>query len=209
MEILQTPVFNERGDRTRWIYQNFAHLFNGATVLDVGCYEAPLRDLVGAERYTGVDFVGKPDIRINLEHVDCLPFRERQFDTTICIEVLEHLDNLHVLAGELFRVTGRSVLISLPNAWRDARVKVARGKGNIAHYGLPLIPPIDRHKWFFNTGEAVDFLENLTPNGWHCRICLTEPDRNVMLRRLRQLRYSCTAYQNRYCQTVWAEYARC
>jgi SAM-dependent methyltransferase len=205
---LETPSFDARQDRTRWLYGQFASVFQQGRVLDVGCYQAPMRQFVGRERYTGVDFVGDPDVELNLETCTALPFEDRSFDTVMCIEVLEHLTNLHALARDLFRVADRHVLISLPNAWRDARVKIERGHGRIAHYGLPLEPPKDRHKWFFNVTEAREFLAALAPAGWSCELSVSEPRRSPAVRAVRRLRYGPEAYANRYGQTVWALYRR-
>ena len=203
-----TPSFDKREERTQWVFRRFEHLFSEGKVLDVGCYEAPMRKLIGASRYTGVDFVGAPDIVLNLEQVETFPFEDGSFRSVMCIEVLEHLNNLHALARELFRLSSTQVLISLPNAWRDARLKIERGRGSIAHYGLPLEAPKDRHKWFFNADEARAFLEHIAPEGWSCRIVLTETRRSGLVRAYRRLRYSNEAYRNRYCQTVWAEYTK-
>ncbi|HET8746752.1 MAG TPA: class I SAM-dependent methyltransferase [Ramlibacter sp.] len=205
-KFIQTPRFPERQDRTRWVYEHFALVFREGSVLDVGCYEAPMRQFIGAERYTGVDVAGHPDVVLNLEECSRLPFEDRSYDTVMCIEVLEHLGNLHVLVEDLFRVSRKYVLISLPNAWRDARRKIERGSGKIAHYGLPTQPPADRHKWFFNVTDARQFLEGVTPPGWTCDIEVSEPRRAGVVQALRRLRHSREAYGNRYGQTVWAQY---
>jgi ubiquinone/menaquinone biosynthesis C-methylase UbiE len=198
-----TPKFSERTHRSQWLYQKFEHIFHGKT-LDVGCYEAPLRQIIGAEKYIGIDFIGKPDIRINLEQIDRLPFDDKSFESVICIEVLEHLDNLHELIPELFRTSSRYVLISLPNAWRDARVKIEKGRGSIAHYGLHVQKPKDRHKWFFNAAEAKNFLENSTPQNWTSEIIFTIPKKSSLMNLFRKIRYSKESFANRYVQTVWA-----
>ena len=200
---LTTPKFSERAHRSEWLYQQFEHIFHGKT-LDVGCYEAPLRQIIGSENYTGVDFVGKPDIQLNLEKIDRLPFDNNSFDTVICIEVLEHLENLHELITELFRTSSHYVLISLPNAWRDARVKIEKGKGSIAHYGLPISKPKDRHKWFFNATDAKNFFENSIPQGWSSEIIFTTPKRPSLINLYRKIRYSNESFANRYVQTTWA-----
>ena len=71
MQILTTPVFSERKKRTEWLYSHFKHLFNKSSVLDVGCYEAPMRDFIGRKNYIGIDFVGNPDIKIKVTgHTD-------------------------------------------------------------------------------------------------------------------------------------------
>ena len=209
MKILTIADIKTRKQRTVWLSKHFSHLFSKNTkTLDIGCDEAPLRKLIGKQKYTGIDFIGKPNIKINLEEIKKLPFKARAFDTVICIEVLEHLDNLHEISKDIFRVSDNNVLISLPNAWRDARVKIQRGKGSIAHYGLPLEKPLDRHKWFFTTQEAIDFLKSIKPSNYELKITLTQPERNFLIIFFRKLRYSTLAYQNRFCQTVWAEYKK-
>jgi len=208
MKILTTPAFKERKHRTEWLYKHFNHLFKKANVLDVGCYEAPLRKLLEKQSYTGIDFAGKPDIKIDLDTIKKLPFAAGEFDTVICIEVLEHLNNLYEISKDLFRVSSNNVLISLPNCWRDARVKIQRGKGSFAHYGLPLEKPLDRHKWFFSTFEAIEFLKSIKPSSYELKITLTEPKRNFLVKVFRKLRYSSSAYQNKFCQTIWAEYKK-
>ena len=209
MKILTIPDIKSRKQRTVWLSKHFSHLFSKNTkTLDIGCDEAPLRKLIGKQKYTGIDFIGNPNIKINLEVIKKLPFKARAFDTVICIEVLEHLDNLHEISKDIFRVSDNNVLISLPNAWRDARVKIQRGKGSIAHYGLPREKPLDRHKWFFTTQEAIDFLKSIKPNNYELKITLSEPKRNFLIKFFRKLGYSNSAYQNTFCQTVWAEYKK-
>ncbi|MCA9271076.1 MAG: class I SAM-dependent methyltransferase, partial [Planctomycetales bacterium] len=109
------------------------------SVLDVGCYEAPLRERLtnAGVRYFGVDIAGSPDQRIDLEKTDRLPFDDGQFHTVMCIEVLEHIDNCHAIFDELLRVASHYALVSLPNCWQGARTRIERGQGDFAHYGLP------------------------------------------------------------------------
>ena len=208
MKILTIQDIKTRKERTKWLYKHFSHLLKENKILDIGCDEAPLRKLVGKQNYTGIDFTGKPDVKINLEVIKKLPYKAKAFDMVICIEVLEHLDNLHQISKDIFRVSNNNVLISLPNAWRDARVKIRRGKGSIAHYGLPLEKPLDRHKWFFTTQEAINFLKSIKPSNYELKLTLTQPKRNFLIIFYRKLRYSSSAYQNKFCQTVWAEYKK-
>lgn len=203
-----TPRFSQREDRTRWLFERFGRVFEVSRVLDVGCFEAPLRNLIGSSRYFGVDFAGNPDLVLNLESVNALPFSDHEFDTVICIEVLEHLNNIHALANDLFRIANKQVLISLPNCWRDVRVRLSRGYGTVAHYGLPASPPHDRHKWLFNTQEAIDFLGYIKPSNYSVEYVVTEQVRPLWLRWLRKLRYPGWRYMNRYSQTVYAVYTK-
>jgi 2-polyprenyl-3-methyl-5-hydroxy-6-metoxy-1,4-benzoquinol methylase len=108
----------------------------------------------------GVDLVGKPDIKINLEKEGLERFNDNQYDLVMCFEVLEHLDNLHEVFANLLRVSSRRVIISLPNAanykklWHILRT----GKTGSKQYGLPASKPEDRHKWFFSWQEIIELI---------------------------------------------------
>ncbi len=201
--------FDNRPARTQYLVDHFGHLIQGK-VLDVGCDEAILKDLCPQLDYTGVDMGGKPDIELNLETCQHLPFDDGAFDCVVCCDVLEHLDNLHSMLGELIRVSRGSILLSLPNCWNSARRAVERGRGDIAHYGLPSIKPCDRHKWFFSISEAADFAR--AQAGMHGiqlkALQATEKKRFPLLCALRKLRWRGNAYLNRYAHTVWIVYAK-
>jgi hypothetical protein len=51
-----------------------------------------------------------------LAHGDCLPFRDRSFDVTINIDVLEHVpvERRRGVIGELLRVSRRGVFLAVP-----------------------------------------------------------------------------------------------
>ena len=201
----ELATFAERRSRSAYVARRFApYLVN--SVLDVGCYEAPLRELLAGVRYMGIDIAGKPDVVVDLDTSAPLPFEDRSFDSVICIEVLEHLDNLHHVFGELVRVSAGHVIVSLPNCWRDARRPVARGHGNFAHYGLPADAPVDRHKWFFNYTEARDFIvAQAKRHGVEVvEMFGTEQHRPALARAMRRMRYPGERYFNRYVQTLWA-----
>ena len=207
---LDYVTFNQRADRSRYIADRFSKYLSG-NVLDVGCDKAVLRDLVAGIEYTGIDVAGTPDIVLNLDQVDRLPFDDNAFNCTVCSDVLEHLDNLHFIFSELVRVTRNHLIISLPNNWANARRPIERGKGSIAHYGLPSTRPADRHKWFFGFSEAVEFAkdqERHLPIGLQALIANDKP-RVRLIRLLRNLRYGRgNRYLNRYAHTVWAIYAK-
>ena len=125
-------------------------------VLDVGCDQRHLKNFVGA-RYVGIDIGGKPDVVADLE---CgLPFRDRSFDCVVGFDVLEHIDDLHLLFDEMCRVSREHVIIGLPNAyeWRF-RVMMLLGRNLSGKYGLPPDRPADRHRWMFSLREAVEFI---------------------------------------------------
>ena len=58
-------VYNSREERAEYVWEKYGE-FLPDSVLDVGCGNAHLRKYI-ARNYTGVDFTGNPDIRIDLE----------------------------------------------------------------------------------------------------------------------------------------------
>jgi 2-polyprenyl-3-methyl-5-hydroxy-6-metoxy-1,4-benzoquinol methylase len=198
--------FHQRADRTKYIFEKFKKYF-GANVLDVGCDEAALKTLAHNIKYTGIDVAGKPDIVLDLEKIERLPFDDSTFDCVICSDVLEHLDNLHFMFSELIRVTRGYVIVSWPNAWMAARVPMRRGEGTFKHYGLPPEKTADRHKWFFNLTEAENFVRCNVAKSDALELIeerITEKPRLAALRAMRRLRYPQQwRYFNRYAHTLW------
>lgn len=201
--------FTQRVDRTQFLYNNYKEVFQ-ESVLDVGCYEAPLRDILPKNvAYTGIDIAGNPDITLNLEECDQLPFDDNSFRNVICIEVLEHLNRLHFIIDEIFRVAQKEVIISLPNCWASARTPIERGNGSIAHYGLPIEAPIDRHKWFMNVSEIHSFFTNYAQS--HPKISSVnlqgvENKKPALAHFYRSLVNPGERYANRFVHTVFAHF---
>lgn len=206
---IEYAAFPTRESRMRFVAMRFAPILTG-DVLDLGCDKAPLRSLVPSIRYTGIDVDGNPDIRLDIEHIDRLPFDDAAFDCVLCIHVLEHLDNLYRIFGELLRVAHRHVLIGLPNCWRGARRPLAHGEGGFRHYGLPSSEPTDRHKWFFSLSQATDFLQGKAVEKALQveELLITDNPKPVPIRWLRHMRYPGLRYHNRYSNTVWALYRK-
>jgi SAM-dependent methyltransferase len=201
--------FPTRESRSTYVAKRFQKYF-ADSLLDVGCFEAPLRDILSNVQYTGIDVAGKPDILLNLEECIRLPFESGQFSCVICIDVLEHLDNLHVILNEIIRTAEHFIIISLPNCWRDARRPIERGKGTFGHYGLPIEPPLDRHKWFFSFIQAKEFLLQQAQKN-RLRIAemfTTEKPKAWLVRSFRKILYPGDRYRNRYTQTIWAVYEK-
>ena len=204
--IVDYANFHERAERAKYIFENFQRYF-GRKVLDVGCDKAILRTLARDVEYTGIDVGGNPDIVLNLENVEHLPFDDGAFDCVICSDVLEHLDNLHSMFSELIRVTKKYVIVSWPNAWAAARLPIQRGRGSFKYYGLPVEKAADRHKWFFNITEAMHFVHFNIDKRNNLELVeerITMKPRPVILRLMRRLMYphrlNCL---NRYAHTLW------
>lgn len=168
--------YSDRATKAVWFAERFADALTGS-VLDVGCDDAKLRHLVAEPaRYVGVDLTDAADVRIDLDTAP-LPFEPGSFDTVVCLDVLEHLERIHGVFDALCTVTSRSLLVSLPNPARTFIDEVITGReGRLKHYGLPLEPRKDRHRWFFGADEAEAFVvHRAMVNGMRVRRIEFEP----------------------------------
>ena len=163
--------YHDRRSKARHVWEKYRPILESATVLDVGSDECHLREhLPDAARYHGVGLGGSPDRRVDLER-QRLPFADGAFETVLCLDVLEHIENPQQSFDELCRVASGHVVVSLPNPWRAFWRNLNRGRwresGGLKFYGLPGEKPADRHKWFFSLSEAEAFVQRRAEaNGW-------------------------------------------
>ena len=108
--------YTSREDKPEYVWWKYGEILRGK-ILDVGADECGLKRFLpeGAE-YMGIGLGGSVDVAIDLEK-ERLPYEDNSFDCVLCLDVLEHLDNLHEVFDELCRVTGKYLVISLPNPW--------------------------------------------------------------------------------------------
>jgi SAM-dependent methyltransferase len=114
-----------------------------------------------------IDMQGDCDLQVNIDRLSKLPFDDNFFDAACAFDVLEHLENFHLLNEEMYRVAKDYVLISLPNSaaeifydpFRNRPQTTAdfnRGVYSI-FYGLPLYPPDDRHRWWMYFQDIIRY----------------------------------------------------
>jgi len=92
------------------------------SILEVGSGELGLSEFYGGS-FTGCDLIKRRNIRrcfsrmkfVNAD-IRSLPFRAREFDLVICLDVLEHLENkdLGNALEELMRVTKKKLIVGAP-----------------------------------------------------------------------------------------------
>lgn len=154
--------YSDRESKARFVFTKYQSILVG-NILDVGADKAYLRALLPAGiKYIGIDVEASEFVQaINLEK-DPLPFADAQFNCVLALDVLEHVDNIHQVFDALCRVSARYVIISLPNPWAAMIAAIQNGSYqdgvHMKFYGLPVSPPIDRHKWFFSYSEAKRFV---------------------------------------------------
>lgn len=165
--------YKNRRERSKWLVERFGDEFNNSEkVLDIGCWECDLEKYLDSDiDYFGIDVAGKPNKKIDLDTIDKLPFSDNEFDVVVCADVLEHIENLHLVFDESCRVAKKGVIITLPNPvvafWKYLFKMEYKGKETpknkfgkfVKFYGLPKEKPVDRHRWFFNYEEALDFIK--------------------------------------------------
>jgi len=116
---------------------------------------------------TELDITGDVDFKIDLDQIDQLPFEDAQFDLVCAFDVLEHIENIHSITEDMIRVSGKYVLMSLPNSLRDVmsifkdkRVDIEKRdvRGVYSkYYGLPLTAPQDRHRWWLTIEDIAEY----------------------------------------------------
>lgn len=157
-------IYNIERNRAEFLIKNFDHYLKG-NILDVGSGGSPiLLKKLFKDSYTSLDIAETrcvPEIFCDFEK-EKLPIPDNSFNTVLCMDCLEHVENIHSLFDELIRVSNKYIIVSLPNNWPGLIKSFFKGKQytHVAGYGLKADPdhPGFRHKWFFNLEEAENFL---------------------------------------------------
>lgn len=213
--------YTDRKTKAKFVFERYKGLLKGK-ILDVGADQCFLKEnLPDDVEYIGIGLGDNPDlIKLDLEK-EKLPFRENEFNCVLCLDVLEHLDNIHEVFDELSKVSSQYLILSLPNPWRDFMNCIQRGKyrkdKNMKFYGLPLEPQKDRHKWFFSSSEAREFIKyraiknNLKIIDVYCEDDYIKPD-FIMAKNIKKILFGLAAkfmlrknlaYSELYNGTTW------
>lgn len=147
---------------------------NGDNVIDLGCREQELKlSLKGNYNYYGVDLNKDTEkksylITYNLENG--FPNLNISTDITVCLDVLEHLDNAHQLRDQILSHTKKKIVIALPNmAYYKFRLKFLTTGELSGKYPFGREKPLDRHKWISNIRSADEFMSVVDPDIWHMK----------------------------------------
>ncbi len=154
------------------------------SILDAGAGEGFTLEMLRKEKigktYEGIDFLKKaveigkkvhPKIKLNQASIYELPYKDNSFDLVLSTEVLEHLEDPKKALKQIFRVSKKYVLLSVPNEPIFMLSNFLRGK-NVSRLGND-IEHIN-HWTFFgfekfvkeNVGSKAQILSRRYPFPW-------------------------------------------
>src|SRR5438105_301215 len=120
--------FNPTGQSWPELVSLYEKIRPGARCLDIGCGDGRTSGIWLRDHgfgYVGVDIsenAVQAAVRLGLEATKIsdatrLPFPDASFDAAMCIEVLEHLSEPHIVASESLRVlnSGGGLVVTVPN----------------------------------------------------------------------------------------------
>ena len=159
-----------------------------------------------------IDILGDCDLIMDLDKVDKLPFEDSSKDLCCGFDVLEHLENFHLINQELFRVSSKYVLISLPNSAKSIYGMFLKNRNTIfkkspggiysKFYGLPFKKPDDRHRWWITFYDIVRFylwFERVN----NCKVNFVVPSSMTFKKQLAKLLFGKYRYNTFFCTQIW------
>lgn len=188
--------WRSRKDRSRFV-RDMSEKLKVASVLNVG--SGGKRELASISpdglKVFDIDMEGECDLKLNLDAVDALPFGDSEYDLVCAMDVLEHLEKFHHTSEELLRVSNKYVLISLPNSAAEflgvARNRLSDQNDNSRgyfskYYGIPVLAPMDRHRWWMYPQDIVRYFETFAKHH-NCKVTYFGPTQSISRRLLRLL----------------------
>lgn len=126
------------------------------SILDVGCRDGSLADLLPDADYAGADL--RPGPRVTYVGDVTRMALDRRFDAVVALDILEHLENPSEMFDRLVPLAARWLLISLPNSYDlKSRIQFAT-KGHLGgKYVFSEVHPQDRHRWLMSRTEIQEF----------------------------------------------------
>ena len=159
-----------------------------------------------------VDFIGDNDLNLNLDTIGKLPFEDKSFDFCLLTDILEHLENFHLILRESFRVTEIALVISLPIPSNEfigilfnRKYSLDGVEGGIysKFYGLPYDVPKDRHRWWFTYDDVISFFTNFEKHN-SCKITFfSDLPQASLIHKLIKLFLPKRIYSNLFYNAIW------
>ena len=199
-------TYNNRKGRALFTVRQFEK-YIGKNILDIGASNSDIKHFldnqkVDYEKYISVDLNPSAEYVLNLDS-DKLPFDSDSFETVICTDVLEHLNEFHDVFNQIVKIAINNVIISLPNAWFSIKKNLFLENSSGKFYGLPSQKPMDRHRWFFNISEAERFFTESSQIYRQATFFLYFYPTNKIIKKLFKLVLSHEHYNNLFCPFLW------
>lgn len=166
------------------ILANEVKKLNISSILDAGCGEGFTLENLRAgsigKTYEGIDFLKTaidlghkihPQITLKQASIYKLPYKDNSFDLVLSTEVLEHLEDPKIALKEIFRVSKKYVLLSVPNEPIFMGSNFLRGK-NWSRFGNDIEHINHWTIWSFekfvkkNAGVPIKILKRRYPFPW-------------------------------------------
>jgi ubiquinone/menaquinone biosynthesis C-methylase UbiE len=170
LDVSRNASYSDREGRNRFVASSIFNDVEGSILNIGGGGKRHLeKSLANNNVYvTEVDIVGDCDYVLNLDKIERLPFEDESFDASCAFDVLEHLEQFHLINSEMFRVSRKEMVVSLPISSSEIlgvvrNKKTYKGKDRLdrgvysKYYGLPLSVPEDRHRWWLYFDDIVQY----------------------------------------------------
>lgn len=108
-----SPIYKNKMD---FLEKNL-NIYNGKTLLDVGCGEGNYFHLYKDKEYFGIDLLESTNPRIIKCNAENILFKDNYFDTVVCMDVLEHVTYPNKVLKEIYRILkpNGKLILSVPN----------------------------------------------------------------------------------------------
>ena len=163
-------------DRNSFVAKKIG-LLNGEIVLDVGCRDKIFKKkLSGNYKYIGIDFIpinnyknvdSEKDEFINHNLENGLPIKLQNIDIINALDVLEHIENIHQLLQDFFKISKKIIIIALPNmAYYKFRLNFIITGTLSGKYLFKENPVKDKQRWVPNYYSINNFVKKNLNNNW-------------------------------------------
>lgn len=139
------------------------------TLVDVGARDQRLKAfLPQGIQYLAADMVPGHDLLWDLN--GSTGAANDQYDVTVALDVLEHVEGIHAALTELIRISRSKVFISLPNMTCLGLRWTYFTTGRLgAKYDLLARHPGDRHRWLTSYDQMCAFVQHIARTN-RCRL---------------------------------------
>lgn len=147
------------------------------SLLDIGARDRVLSQYLNTEKikYFSADLGEGYDYELNLEKK--ISMENKKFEYVCALDVLEHVENIHLAFSELARITKKTLFIALPNLSTLPRRWRFFWSGNLGTGKYTLLPEHqgDRHRWLTIYPEINHFIkENAEKEGFQIEVVYEE-----------------------------------